>query len=49
MRILIVGAGGVGAAAAAIARRRDFFEYLLITDLDADLEPIGSAQKASPL
>ncbi len=36
MRILIVGAGGVGSAAAAIARRRSFFEYLLITDLDGD-------------
>ena len=34
MRILIVGAGGVGAAAAAIARRRDFFELLVIADLD---------------
>jgi saccharopine dehydrogenase (NAD+, L-lysine forming) len=36
MRILIVGAGGVGAAAAAIARRRSFFDHLLITDLDGD-------------
>ncbi len=35
MRILIVGAGGVGSAAAAIARRRDFFDKLVITDLDA--------------
>ena len=34
MRILIVGAGGVGSAAAAIARRRDFFDKLVITDLD---------------
>ena len=34
MRILIVGAGGVGSAAAAIARRRDFFDHLVITDLD---------------
>lgn len=34
MRILIVGAGGVGSAAAAIARRRDFFDRLVITDLD---------------
>jgi saccharopine dehydrogenase-like NADP-dependent oxidoreductase len=36
MRILIVGSGGVGAAAAAIARRRPFFEHLLIADLDGD-------------
>ncbi len=34
MRILLVGAGGVGAAFAAIAARRDFFETVLVTDYD---------------
>jgi saccharopine dehydrogenase (NAD+, L-lysine forming) len=34
MRILIVGAGGVGAAAAAIAARRDFFELCVMADYD---------------
>ncbi len=34
MRILLVGAGGVGAAFAAIAARREFFEALVITDYD---------------
>src|SRR3954470_1768227 len=34
MRILVVGAGGVGAAVAAIARRRDFFERLVLADVD---------------
>jgi len=34
MRILVVGAGGVGAAVAAIARRRGFFERLVLADLD---------------
>jgi saccharopine dehydrogenase (NAD+, L-lysine-forming) len=34
MRILIVGAGGVGAAAAAIARHRPFFEHLVLADID---------------
>ncbi|MHA7240037.1 saccharopine dehydrogenase family protein [Arthrobacter sp. TMS1-12-1] len=34
MRILIVGAGGVGSAAARIAVRRSFFELLVIADYD---------------
>jgi saccharopine dehydrogenase-like NADP-dependent oxidoreductase len=34
MRILLVGAGGVGSAFAAIAARRDFFEHLVIADYD---------------
>ena len=34
MRILLVGAGGVGAAFAAIAQRRDFFEKIVIADYD---------------
>ncbi|MHB8470371.1 MAG: saccharopine dehydrogenase family protein [Gaiellaceae bacterium] len=36
MRILIVGAGGVGAATAAVARRRDFFERITLADLDGE-------------
>ena len=34
MRILIVGAGGVGSAAARIAVRRGFFEKLVLADYD---------------
>ena len=34
MRILIVGAGGVGTAAVAIAARRDFFEHIVVADYD---------------
>jgi saccharopine dehydrogenase (NAD+, L-lysine-forming) len=34
VRILIVGTGGVGAAAARIAVRRDFFEKLVLADYD---------------
>ncbi|MFL5845522.1 MAG: saccharopine dehydrogenase family protein [Solirubrobacteraceae bacterium] len=46
MRILVVGAGGVGAAAVAIARHRSFFEHLALADLDgaraqAALDAIG--------
>lgn len=36
MRILVVGAGGVGAAFAAIAARRTFFESLVLADLDVE-------------
>ena len=34
MRILLVGAGGVGGAFTAIAARRDFFEKLVVADYD---------------
>jgi saccharopine dehydrogenase-like NADP-dependent oxidoreductase len=34
MRILFVGAGGVGSAAVAIAARRSFFEKLVVADYD---------------
>jgi saccharopine dehydrogenase-like NADP-dependent oxidoreductase len=34
MRILLVGAGGVGDAIAKIAARRDFFEVLVVSDYD---------------
>jgi saccharopine dehydrogenase (NAD+, L-lysine-forming) len=36
MRILLVGAGGVGGAAAAIAARRDFVDHLVVADYDLD-------------
>src|ERR687894_1951395 len=35
MRILVIGAGGVGSAVAAIARRRGFFERMVLADLSA--------------
>jgi saccharopine dehydrogenase (NAD+, L-lysine forming) len=41
MRILLVGAGGVGAAFVSIARRRDFFETCIVADYDE-----ARAQKA---
>ncbi|MGH2700061.1 MAG: saccharopine dehydrogenase family protein [Actinomycetota bacterium] len=34
MRILVVGAGGVGSAIAVVAQRREFVEYLMLTDID---------------
>ncbi len=36
MKIVVVGAGGVGAAAATIAQRRDFFDRIIVADLDLD-------------
>jgi len=34
VKILVVGTGGVGAAAAAVAQKRDFFERMTFADLD---------------
>src|SRR5215471_18020133 len=34
MKVLVVGTGGVGAAVAAVARRRSFFERITFADLD---------------
>ena len=34
MRILVLGSGGVGDAVARIAARRDFFELLVVADVD---------------
>src|SRR5829696_2725782 len=36
MRILVIGAGGVGSATVGIARRRPFFEHLVVADHDPD-------------
>ncbi len=36
MRILAVGAGGVGTSAALIAARRDFFDLWVVSDYDGD-------------
>jgi saccharopine dehydrogenase (NAD+, L-lysine-forming) len=35
VRVLVIGAGGVGAAAATVAARRDFFERMVLADVDA--------------
>jgi saccharopine dehydrogenase-like NADP-dependent oxidoreductase len=34
MKVLVVGTGGVGSAAAAVAQKRDFFERMTFADLD---------------
>ena len=34
MRILVVGAGGVGGAIATASARREFFEHCTVADID---------------
>ncbi|MBU6145075.1 MAG: saccharopine dehydrogenase NADP-binding domain-containing protein, partial [Acidobacteria bacterium] len=34
MRILLIGAGGVGDAVAKIAAKRSFFEHFIVSDYD---------------
>jgi saccharopine dehydrogenase (NAD+, L-lysine forming) len=34
VKILMIGAGGVGTAAVGIATRRDFFDLLVVSDYD---------------
>ena len=41
MRILLVGAGGVGSAFTGIAARRDFFELCVVSDYDEGTRPEG--------
>ncbi|MEY2446215.1 MAG: saccharopine dehydrogenase L-lysine forming, partial [Ilumatobacteraceae bacterium] len=43
MRVLIVGAGGVGSALATICARREAFEHILVADVD----PIRAARAAA--
>jgi len=48
MRILVIGAGGVGAAVAAIAARRPFFEAMVLADLDLDRARRAAARCGDP-
>jgi saccharopine dehydrogenase (NAD+, L-lysine forming) len=43
--VLVVGAGGVGAAAASVAARREFFERFVLADID----PARAERAAAPL
>jgi saccharopine dehydrogenase-like NADP-dependent oxidoreductase len=45
LRVLVVGAGGVGAAAGAVAARRRFFERFVLADIDG----ARAARAAAPL
>jgi saccharopine dehydrogenase-like NADP-dependent oxidoreductase len=44
VKILVIGAGGVGAAVGAVARRRDFFERLVFADVSEDRARAAAAR-----
>ena len=46
MRILVIGAGGVGSATVGIAKRRDFFEHMVVADYDPSRVEHALAQVA---
>ncbi|HYN93556.1 MAG TPA: saccharopine dehydrogenase C-terminal domain-containing protein [Pilimelia sp.] len=48
MRVLLVGAGGVGSAAVAIAARRPFFETMVVADYDPARAARAVAAVADP-
>ena len=47
MRVLVVGSGGVGAAFASIAARRDVFEQIVVADIDAARAARAAAKATS--
>lgn len=48
MKILLVGAGGVGSAFCAIAKRRDFFDRIVVADYDEDRAQQAAGAVADP-
>ena len=48
MRILVVGAGGVGSAVPAIAQRRGFFEHLAVADLALERARVAVERLGEP-
>ncbi|HJW23114.1 MAG TPA: saccharopine dehydrogenase C-terminal domain-containing protein [Candidatus Limnocylindrales bacterium] len=48
MRILLIGAGGVGSAVVPIALRRAFFDQLVVTDYDEARAGAAAARAADP-
>ncbi len=48
MRILVIGAGGVGSAVVAIAARREFFERMVVADYDAARAERAVADRRDP-
>ncbi|MFM2072587.1 MAG: hypothetical protein RLZZ623_2850 [Actinomycetota bacterium] len=47
MRVIVVGSGGVGAAFASIAARRDIFEQIVVADIDGHRAARAAARAGS--
>ena len=45
MRVLMIGAGGVGDAAARIAAERSFFDAWVVADHDVSHEPVYAGRR----
>jgi saccharopine dehydrogenase-like NADP-dependent oxidoreductase len=48
MRVLVVGAGGVGASIVSIAARREVFEQIVVADVDAARAARAAARTGNP-
>ena len=48
MRVLVIGAGGVGSAAAAVAQRRECFERFVLADVDASRAQAAAERTGDP-
>ncbi|MGN6246591.1 MAG: saccharopine dehydrogenase family protein [Motilibacteraceae bacterium] len=48
MRVLVIGAGGVGSAVAGIAARRDFFESMVVADAAVDRAKTAADRAGDP-
>jgi glycine/D-amino acid oxidase-like deaminating enzyme len=48
VRVLVVGAGGVGTAVAAVAQRRSFFESMTLADIDEGRASAAAGRLGEP-
>ncbi|MEQ1701711.1 MAG: saccharopine dehydrogenase NADP-binding domain-containing protein, partial [Ilumatobacteraceae bacterium] len=48
MRLLVVGAGGVGSSIVSIAARREVFEHIVVADVDMARATRAAARVGSP-
>jgi saccharopine dehydrogenase-like NADP-dependent oxidoreductase len=48
VKILVIGAGGVGGAVGAVAQRRDFFERMIFADVSEDRARVAAERTGDP-